>query len=46
MTLSTYHQENLNFNTYPETCVKFSQSLDMSRLLKPKQKTKTNKNGW
>ena len=32
------------FQHYPERCVNSSQSLNMSSLLKPKQKTKTNKN--
>ena len=45
MTSSACHQENLNFNTIPKG-VNSSQSLDMGSLLKPKQKTKTNKSKW
>ena len=43
MTSSTYYQESLNFNTTSKSCVNSSQSLDMSSLIKPKWKTKTNK---
>ena len=43
MTSSACYQENLNFNTTSKRCVDSSQSLDMSSLIKPKQKTKTNK---
>ena len=43
MTSSPCYQENLNFNTTSKRCVNSSQSLDMSSLIKPKQKTKTNK---
>ena len=43
MTSSTFYKENLNFNTTSKRYVNSIQSLDMSSLIKPKKKKKTNK---